>query len=293
MTPASSPLRAGARLLAFLLLNVAMIVAYAICLGPLRPWRRPIQVVWSKACYRLAGITVRVVGDAYRAGPALTVANHVSYLDIPILAALIDAAFVAKREVAAWPLFGTAARLTGTVFVNRSGGEAVSQRQELIRRLAAASAEGRGLILFAEGTSTDGSGVAPFKSSLFSIVERPPEGSRLVLQPVSIAYPRYADGSALTGERRALYCWFGDAGLMAHMWRMMAMKGAEAEVRFHPPIVIDAPVHRKALAKQAEAAVAAGVDAAFAGAGAEAASAAARSPVDPTCSARVPAGAWR
>ncbi len=264
MTPAASPLRAGVRLLAFLLLNAAMIFVYAMCIGPLRPWRRPIQVVWSKACYRLAGITVRVLGDAYRAGPALTVANHVSYLDIPILAALIDAAFVAKSEVGRWPLFGTAARLTGTVFVNRSGGEAMSQRQELIRRLTTGSGRGRGLILFAEGTSTDGSGVAPFKSSLFSIVERPPEGGALVLQPVSIAYPRYADGSALTGERRALYCWFGDAGLVAHMWRMMAMKGAEAEVRFHPPIHIDAPAHRKALAKRAEAAVATGVEAAFA-----------------------------
>lgn len=257
--PRGSSLRAGVRLLGFLLLNAVMIFAYAVCVGPLRTWRRPIQVVWSKACYRLAGITVRVLGAPDRTGPALSVANHVSYLDIPVLAALIDGAFVAKSEVGTWPLFGTAAKLTGTVFVNRSGGEAMSQREDLIRRLTT----GRGLILFAEGTSTDGSRVAPFKSSLFSIVERPPEAGKFVIQPVSIAYPRYADGSALIGERRALYCWFGDAALIPHMVRMMAMKGAEAEVRFHPPIRIDAPVHRKVLAKQAEAAVAAGVERAF------------------------------
>lgn len=261
MRPAASRLRAGARLVGFLLLNAWMILVYAACVGPLRRWRRPIQVVWSKACYRLAGITVRVLGQPHRAGPALTVANHVSYLDIPILAALVDGAFVAKREVGSWPLFGTAARLTGTVFVNRNGGEAVSQRQALIARLTT----GRGLILFAEGTSTDGSRVAPFKTSLFSIVERPPDGGEFVLQPVSIAYPRDADGSALTGARRALYCWFGDAALVPHLWRMMAMKGARAEVRFHPPIRITEPRHRKALAKQAQIAVAAGVDAAFAG----------------------------
>lgn len=259
----ASSLRAGARVFGFLLLNAVMILAYAGCIGPLRRWRRPLQVVWSKGCYRLAGIKVRVFGDPYRGGSALSVANHVSYLDIPVLASLVDAAFVAKSEVGTWPLFGTAAKLTGTVFVDRSGGQAMSQRQALIQRLTTGRG-GRGLILFAEGTSTDGSRVAPFKTSLFSIVERPPEGSEFVLQPVSIAYPRYADGSLLIGERRALYCWFGDASLVPHMVRMMAMKGAEAEVRFHPPIRIAAPVHRKTLARQAEAAVAAGVEASFA-----------------------------
>ncbi|MGZ9033537.1 MAG: lysophospholipid acyltransferase family protein [Rhodospirillales bacterium] len=261
MTWAASPLRAAARLCAFVLLSAFMIVAYSACIGPLRRWRRPLQVVWSKGCYRLAGITVRSFGEPYRAGPALTVANHISYLDIPVLAALIDGAFVAKTEVGSWPLFGTAAKITGTVFVNRSGGEAMSQREELTRRLSEGN---RGLILFAEGTSTDGGRVAPFKTSLFSIAERPPEGGELVVQPVSIAYPRDTDGRPLTGVRRALYCWYGDAALMPHLWRMMGLKGAEAEVRFHPPIRVTGPVRRKDLAKAAEAAVAAGVAEAFA-----------------------------
>jgi 1-acyl-sn-glycerol-3-phosphate acyltransferase len=261
MTPAVSALRAAARLGAFVLLSVFMIVAYSVCLGPLRRFRRPLQVVWSRGCYALAGIAVRTFGDPYRDGPVLTVANHVSYLDIPVLAALIDGAFVAKSEVGSWPLFGTAAKITGTVFVNRSGGEAMSQREELTRRLGEGE---RGLILFAEGTSTDGSRVAPFKSSLFSIAEKPPDGGALLVQPVSIAYPRDLDGRPLTGERRALYCWFGDAALVPHLWRMMGLKGAEAEVRFHAPIRVTAPVRRKDLAKAAEAAVASGVAEAFA-----------------------------
>ncbi|HYN39386.1 MAG TPA: lysophospholipid acyltransferase family protein [Rhodospirillales bacterium] len=261
MTWAASPLRAAARLSAFVLLSIFMTVAYSACIGPLRRWRRPLQVVWSKGCYALAGIAVRSFGVPYRAGPAFTVANHVSYLDIPVLAALIDGTFVAKNEVGSWPLFGTAAKITGTVFVNRSGGEAMSQREELTRRLSEGN---RGLILFAEGTSTDGGRVAPFKTSLFSIAERPPEGGELVVQPVSIAYPRDADGRPLTGARRELYCWYGDATLMPHLWRMMGLKGAEAEVRFHSPIRITGPVRRKDLAKAAEAAVAAGVAEAFA-----------------------------
>jgi 1-acyl-sn-glycerol-3-phosphate acyltransferase len=261
MTGVASALRAATRLSAFVLLSVFMIVAYSACLGPLRRWGRPLQVVWSKGCYALAGIAVRTFGEPYRGGPALTVANHVSYLDIPILAALVDGAFVAKSEVGSWPLFGTAAKITGTVFVNRSGGEAMSQREELTRRLG----EGRrGLILFAEGTSTDGSGVAPFKSSLFSIAEKPPKGGELVVQPVSIAYPRDLDGRPLTGNRRALYCWFGEAALVPHLWRMMRLEGAIAEVRFHAPIRVTAPVRRKDLAKAAEAAVASGVAEAFA-----------------------------
>lgn len=261
MTVAPSPVRAAARLGAFVLLSVFMIVAYSACVGPLRRWRRPLQVVWSKGCYALAGIRVRGFGEPYRDGPALTVANHVSYLDIPVLAALIDGAFVAKTEVGSWPLFGTAAKITGTVFVNRSGGEAMGQREELTRRLSEGE---RGLILFAEGTSTDGSRVAPFKSSLFSIAEKPPEGGELVVQPVSIAYPRDLDGRPLTGRRRELYCWYGDAALMPHMWRMMGLKGAEAEVRFHAPIRITGPVRRKDLARAAETAVTAGVAEAFA-----------------------------
>jgi 1-acyl-sn-glycerol-3-phosphate acyltransferase len=261
MTGVASALRAAARLCAFVLPSVFMIVAYSACLGPLRHWRRPLQVIWSKGCYALAGITVRSFGEPYRDGPALTVANHVSYLDIPVLAALIDGAFVAKSEVGSWPLFGTAAKITGTVFVNRSGGEAMSQREELTRRLG----EGRrGLILFAEGTSTDGSRVAPFKSSLFSIAEKPPDGGELVVQPVSIAYPRDLDGLPLTGRRRELYCWYGDAALLPHLWRVMGLKGAVAEVRFHAPIRVTGPVRRKDLARAAEAAVAAGVAEAFA-----------------------------
>lgn len=256
-----STLRAALRLCGFVLLSVLMIVAYSACVGPLRRWRRPLQVVWSRGCYRLAGITVRTFGEPYRDAPALTVANHVSYLDIPILAALVDGAFVAKSEVGSWPMFGAAAKITGTVFVNRLSGEATSQREELTQRLS----EGRrGLILFAEGTSTDGGRLAPFKSSLFSIAERPPEGRELVVQPVSIAYPRDDGGQPLTGERRALYCWYGDAALLPHMWRMMSLGGAEAEVRFHAPIRIASPMRRKDLAKAVEAAVAAGVARAFA-----------------------------
>lgn len=254
-------LRAAARLSAFVLLSSVMIVAYSACVGPLRRWQRPLQVVWSRGCYALAGVRVRTFGEPYRAGPALTVSNHVSYLDIPILAALVDGAFVAKSEVGSWPLFGTAAKITGTVFVNRAGGEAMSQREELTRRLSEGK---RGLILFAEGTSTDGSRVAPFKTSLFSIAERPPEGRTLVVQPVSVAYPRDRDGAPLTGERRSLYGWFGDAALVPHLWRMMGEKGAEAEVRFHAPIRVSGAMRRKDLAKAAETAVASGVAEAFA-----------------------------
>lgn len=267
---ARSPLRAAARVAGFIFLNLFVMTLYALCVGPLRRWRRPIQVTWSWACYRLAGMSVRAFGQCHTGGPVLTVANHVSYLDIPILASLIDAAFVAKSEVGTWPLFGTAAKLTGTVFVNRNGAEAMSQRRELSERLAS----GRGLLLFAEGTTTDGSRVAPFKSSLFSIVEKPAGGGgaensesadrELVVQPVSIAYPRYADGTPLTGERRELYCWFGETALIPHMMRMMGLKGAQAEVRFHPPIRVSASARRKDLAKAAETTVAAGVAEAFA-----------------------------
>lgn len=196
-----------------------------------------------------------IEGKPQTARPTLFVANHVSYLDIPVLGALIDGVFVAKADVAEWPVFGVVAKLTRTIFINRVGGEALKQRDEMLTRLS----EGENLILFAEGTTTDGSRVAPFKSSLFSVAQRPPPGVPLSVQPVSIAYVRYADGTPLTGDLRALYCWFGNAHLGPHLFRVFGIRGAEVRVTFHAPIDPAAAGSRKELARLAHGAVSAGV----------------------------------
>lgn len=252
MSGQGSPLRALWRLVVMVLVNVVLMAAYAASIGPLRRWRRPLQVSWCRALCWIAGLRLRVTGVARNHGPTLFVVNHCSYLDIPVIARDADATFVAKAEVAGWPLFGQAARLTRTLFIQRVGGEAKAQGRLLQGRLA----QGENLLLFAEGTSTDGAAVAPFKSSLFAIVEQVPAGIDLQVQPVSITYARALDGEPLTGPRRALYCWFGDATMFPHLWRMLSLRGAEVEVHFLDPIV-PGGASRKELARHAQAAVAA------------------------------------
>ena len=215
------------------------------------------QVLWCRALCSLAGLRVRLSGRVRTEGATLFVANHVSYLDIPVIARYADATFVAKADVARWPLLGQAAKVTRTIFIQRVGAEARQQGGQMLDRLAA----GENLMLFAEGTSTDGSGVAPFKSTLFGIAENPPPGIELAIQPVSITYARALDGTPLLGARRELYCWFGEATMLPHLWRMVSLPGAEVELRFHEPIAV-AGMNRKELAQRAQAAVAAGVAAA-------------------------------
>lgn len=251
----ASPGRAVLKLLLFLGVNALWLPTYGLCIGPLRGWKRPIQVSWSQIHCRLAGLKVQSFGAPVKGGCTLYVSNHVSYLDIPVFSALIDATYVAKSEVGTWPLFGWIAKLTRAILVNRDGRDVVAQRQEMQSRLLS----GEGLILFPEGTSTDGSSVAPFKSSLFGIVQGLPPEADLVIQPISVAYPRYYDGTPLQGPLRALYCWFGDATLMPHLFRVFGLKGAEVEVRFHTPIAVGSSPNRKELARRAQDAIVAGV----------------------------------
>jgi 1-acyl-sn-glycerol-3-phosphate acyltransferase len=239
------------------LVNIVLMLAYALSVGPARRWRRPLQVLWCRVLCRLAGLRVRPSGTPRNQGATLFVANHVSYLDIPVIARFADATFVAKAEVARWPLFGQAARLTGTIFIERAGAEARAQGRQMLDRLAA----GENLMLFAEGTSTDGSAVAPFKSTLFGIAENPPPELDVMVQPVSITYARALDGTPLVGDLRDLYCWFGEATLIPHLMRMLSLPGAEVDLRFHQPIAV-AGMGRKDIARRAQAAVAAGVAAA-------------------------------
>jgi 1-acyl-sn-glycerol-3-phosphate acyltransferase len=223
--------------------------------GPARRWKRPLQAFWCKACLALIGLQVRRYGEKARSKPVLYVSNHVSYLDIPVLAAEIEGIFVAKADVGSWPLFGTAAKVTGTIFVNRSGIEAKAQRDELVQRIQ----DGDCLIIFPEGTSTDGSDVVSFKSSLFSVVEQIPTSTSLVVQPISICYTRLVDGRPLIGSLRRIYGWFGDDVLVPHLNRLLGLPGAFVDLRFHELIPVKRNGDRKEIAWRAYEAVRRGV----------------------------------
>jgi 1-acyl-sn-glycerol-3-phosphate acyltransferase len=146
-----------------------------------------------------------VEGAACETLPTLFVANHVSYLDIPILGAVLEATFIAKTEVAGWPFFGHLARLTDTIFIRRHWRQALIQRNLLADRMGG----GESLILFAEGTSGNGLEVLPLKSSLLSIAETGVVGRLIAVQPVALAHLRLADGTLIDRATCDHYAWYG------------------------------------------------------------------------------------
>jgi 1-acyl-sn-glycerol-3-phosphate acyltransferase len=201
---------------------------------------------------RLLGVRVRTLGQkagrerAGRRRPVVFVSNHSSWLDIPTLGGLLDACFVSKAEVGRWPGIGIVATLGRTVFVSRRAGDIGRERDEMRTRLA----NGDNLLLFPEGTSSDGSRVLPFRSAFFSIFEGAEGWQVPLVQPVSIVYDRL--GWLPTGKAaRPIFSWYGGMDLAPHFWRLAQQRGLRATVVFHAPLDPAAFPSRKALAQAA------------------------------------------
>ena len=148
----------------------------------------------------------------------------------PCWARCSPASFIAKTEVAGWPLFGWLARLQRSVFIDRRARSTAHQRDSIAARLAA----GEALILFPEGTSGDGNRLLPFKSALFSVADHAPATAGAVtVQPVSIAYTRL-DGMPLGRALRPFFAWYGSMSLAPHLWRMLGLGTARSRRRVPP-----------------------------------------------------------
>lgn len=205
---------------------------------------RAFPMHYHRVVCRILGIRIEVVGSVPEQGPLLVVSNHVSWLDIVVLSAVAPVSFVAKKEVARWPFFGALARLQRTVFVDRDRRHATgSSRDEMQERLKS----GDVLVLFAEGTSSDGRRVLPFKSSFFGAAEHP----GVLVQPVSLAYRGHRN---LPMNRRLLpsYAWYGDMDLAPHVLGAASSGPIEVTVVCHPQLALSGEVNRKALARHAE-----------------------------------------
>jgi 1-acyl-sn-glycerol-3-phosphate acyltransferase len=200
----------------------------------------------------LLNITVYKQGVIATTPPVFFVANHTSYLDILILGSLLPASFVAKAEVASWPLFGYLSRLQNTLYIERRSTRAAAQRSQLTQHLA----DKKSLILFPEGTSSDGLAVLPFKSSLFSIVDEAPHA--VTIQPVSVTCTAFR-GRPLSLVERDLFAWYGEMTLTPHLWAMFKTGGFTVQVVFHPPVSPDEFENRKMLAAACQEKVAFGI----------------------------------
>lgn len=248
------------RLSSYIALTLSLLpVQYMAVRAGLR-LRKVLPRRYHRWCCTLLGLDVVSTGQPSAAVPTLFVCNHTSYLDISVLGSLVEASFIAKREVSSWPLFGTLARLQNTVFVDRRARNARQDGQSLQARLAA----GDSMILFPEGTSSDGNRTLPFKSALFAVAQAQTGGSTVTVQPVSVLATAL-DGIPLARAERDLYAWYGDMDLASHIWSMIGVGRITVEVRFHEPVTMDAFGSRKALADHCWRTVADGVSRAAAG----------------------------
>jgi 1-acyl-sn-glycerol-3-phosphate acyltransferase len=206
-------------------------------------WRARSQQLWSRGLCRILGVRLVVEGRAPR-GACLLVANHLSYLDVVVLGALVPCAFVAKHEVASWPVLGFLARALGTMFVERENKRALAG---LNQRLGARLARGETLVLFPEGTSTAGEAVLPFRPALLA-------PAVALGAPVAYAALRYATPR---GARPAseVVCWWGDMTFVPHLLALLRLAWIEARVAFGSEPI--AAPDRKELAALLQSAVSA------------------------------------
>ena len=214
---------------------------------PRLPW------LFHRALARSLGIHIVVHGRPARQRGVLFVVNHLSWADIPVLGSRIMAAFVAKSEVAGWGPVGFLSTLARTVYVERERRLATGDaRNAIVERLAA----GENVILFPEGTNSDGVAVLPFKSSLFAAIEGD-DAANFIIQPVTLAYTRL-NGMPITRERLPEVAWIGDTALMPHLLAFMALGRVRAEIVFHPAVKMRDFPDRKALARHCQTIVADG-----------------------------------
>lgn len=243
-----------------------VLAAFAGLTVPLMPLQQAFVWFWPRMARqfpmhyhrlvcRLLGIRLKVSGRVPVSGPLLIVSNHVSWLDIVVLSAIAPVSFVAKSDVNGWPFFGSLARLQRTVFVDRNRRHATGgARDEMQVRLKA----GDILVLFPEGTSSDGRRVLPFKSAFFGAADA--EG--VLVQPVTLAYNGQWN---LPMMRRHMpsYAWYGDMDLAPHLLGALDAGPIEVSVICHPALSLSGELHRKALACHAEAQVRKGLSAAL------------------------------
>lgn len=232
-------IRLAVRLLGIVALLIACVPLYYIW-KLARPDRNPWPRLFLAGVGRAAGLRVHIEGQRVRQG-AFLLSNHVSWLDIPTIASATGAAFVGHDGLATTALVRWLCQMNDTVFIARHNRTSVAAQVEQIR---AAIRETGALAIFPEGTTSDGTDVLPFKSSLLSALDPMPAG--IAVQPVLLDY----------GPAVAEIAWIGEEQGLDNFKRILARRGSlHVTVRFLPPLSNDALANRKVMAATAHGAI--------------------------------------
>lgn len=242
-------LRALIILLSFMLFTLPLMLVQLLLRTVNVGWARQFPHWYHRQVCSLLGVTIHQRGEMAEDRPVLLISNHISWLDIPVLSAIAPVSFVSKEEVGTWPFISWLAKLQGTIFVDRTRPRKTgTSAKEIIERLRG----GDHIVIFAEGTSSDGNRVLPFKTSLFAVAK--PRGKDthamqhgIYVQTVAIAYT-HQQGLPLGRRGRPIVAWYGDMEIASHAWELLKRGPLDVEVQIGAPVELDAFADRKELA---------------------------------------------
>ena len=215
------------RFIIFLILILILLPFQVLIILFFRKYIYLIPCFFHKLCSKVFGLKIKILGEISKNKPTLFVANHASYLDIIILGSLFKTSFIAKKEVSKWPLIGILAILQNTVFVDRKISSLKSQENSILKHLE----NKNNLVIFPEGTSSDGNQVLPFKSSLFNIFENK-INTKIPIQITTIVYKKI-NGIHLNRSDRKKITWHSNMSLVPNALNVLKKFSIEIEVIFN------------------------------------------------------------
>ncbi len=230
------------RLIIFLLLTLALLPFQFIIVFFIKNYAYIIPYFYHKICLRIFGIKIKTFGKVSINSPILLISNHASYLDIIILGSLFKTSFIAKKEISKWPLLGILAKLQNTIFIDRRVSSLKNQENQIIKHLN----EKKNLVIFPEGTSSDGNRVLPFKSSLFNIFEKN-LNSKILVQTITIVYKKI-NGIPMNRIERKNITWHSNMDLIPNIFNVLKKLSIEVEVIFNDEFLPSKEYDRKKLA---------------------------------------------
>ena len=241
----------SSRLILYGLITLVLFPFQIIGLVVYSPLTRIIPIIHHKLTAKVIGLRINPVGIPSTKTGILFVSNHLSYFDIIALGSLIPGRFIAKSDVAKWPVFSLLAKITRTIFIDRkkrfSAHHQTTSIQIQLDKL-------ENLILFPEGTSSDGRWVLPFKTSLFAA----PTRTNAPVQPITIRYT-HVNGIPITYSMRHFFSWYGNMELGSHLWTALSLGTLDIEVEFHELIITNQFTDRKKLAEYCYEIIAKGI----------------------------------
>lgn len=178
----------------------------------------------------ILNIKVTLVGNEgmLERGSYVIISNHLSYVDGIVLGSIFPVVFVSKKEVKNWPIIGPWTRLCGTLFIDRQHKDRIAVLVEEFTRKLKQEAN---ILLFPEGTSTNGERMLPFQTAPLAA----PIRSRAIIVPITLAYKTVNDQPVTVGNRDLIY-WYGDMDFLSHFWKLLALRSVEVMVTIQPVI---------------------------------------------------------